>query len=145
MIVGTGRTGRLVSQTIGDNAWTGLEAIGFVDHASRFEPAGLPRLGTVDELGDVVTKHDIDHVFVALPLSRYGELPQVYAALEHVLVEVQLVPDLPQLAGMRIRTQEIDGVPFLSLRGNPHYGWGCVAKRTMDLVVGSLARLSPRR
>jgi exopolysaccharide biosynthesis polyprenyl glycosylphosphotransferase len=56
-----------------------------------------------------------------------------------VLVEVQLVPDLPNLAGMRIRSMEIDDVAFLSLRGNPQYGWRRLAKRSMDLAVGAAA------
>jgi Undecaprenyl-phosphate glucose phosphotransferase len=66
-------------------------------------------------------------------------LPRVYKALENLLVEVQLVPDVPQLAGMRVRTLEIDEVAFLSLRENPHSGWHRIAKRGMDLVVGTAA------
>ncbi len=69
-------------------------------------------------------------------------MPAVYRALEHVLVEVQLVPDLPQLAGMKLRSLEIDGVTFLSLRGDPHRGWGKLAKRSMDLALGSIALLA---
>jgi Undecaprenyl-phosphate glucose phosphotransferase len=139
VIVGCGRTGRLVSETIGRNAWTGLEAIGFVDEPGKLEPTTLKRLGTIDDLAEIVAAYKIDHVFVALPLARYGELPRVYRALEDLLVEVQLVPDLPGLAGMRVGTLEIDGVPFLSLRGSPHYGWGRLAKRSFDLVLGAMA------
>lgn len=139
VIVGAGRTGRLVARTIRENSWTGLEAVGFVDVPGKLDPTLLPRLGNIDQLGEIVDRHDVDHVFVALPLNRYGELPEVYRALSGLLVEVQLVPDLPQLAGMKIRTMEIDEVAFLSLRGNPHYGWGRVAKRSMDLAVGAMA------
>jgi Undecaprenyl-phosphate glucose phosphotransferase len=145
VIVGTGRTGRMVAATIGHNNWTGLEAVGYIDSPPKVEPSDLPRLGTIDELGKVVKRYDIDHVFIALPLVRYGELPTVYRALEELLVEVQLVPDLPNLAGMRIRSLEIDEVAFLSLRGNPHYGWRKLAKRGMDLALATLAlaALSP--
>lgn len=139
VIVGAGRTGRLVYDTIARNSWTGLEAVGFVDQPDRPQPTRLPVLGTIHELGEIVAAWDVDHVFVALPLSRYGELPGVYRALQDLLVEVQLVPDVPNLAGMKVRSLEIDGVPFLSLRGNPHCGWGSVAKRTMDLVLGGAA------
>lgn len=139
VIVGSGRAGRMVAETIGRNHWTGLEAIGYVDAPAKIEPHILPRLGQIDELGAIVAEHDIDHVFIALPLARYGELPAVYRALEDLLVEVQLVPDLPNLTGMRIRTMEIDEVAFLSLRGNPHYGWRRAAKRAMDLCVASVA------
>jgi Undecaprenyl-phosphate glucose phosphotransferase len=139
LIVGAGRTGQLVAKVIQNNGWTGLEAVGFVDHPARIEPTILPRLGTLEDLQRVVARHAIDHIFVALPFSRYGELPEVYRAVSQVLVEVQLVPDVPNLAGMRLQMLEIDGAAFLSLRQNPHQGWNRLAKRSMDLVVGSLA------
>jgi len=141
VIVGTGRHAQRVARTIQNNRWTGLEAVGFVDGCGKFEPQLLPRLGRVDQLDQIVAEHDIDHVFVALPASRCAELPQVYKAVSGVLVEVQLVPDIPDLAGMRLRTLEIDGVTFLSLRQNPHYGAARVAKRTMDVVLGAAALL----
>jgi len=139
VIVGAGRTGRLVARTIRANRWTGLEAVGFVDRPGGPEPTLLPRLGTIDQLEGIVAEHDVDHVFVALPLSRYGELPEVDRALSSVPVEVQLVPDVPNAAGMKLRMLEVDNVAFLGLRRNPHYGWPRAAKRAMDLVLGSLA------
>jgi Undecaprenyl-phosphate glucose phosphotransferase len=138
-IVGCGRMGRIVADLIEANRWTGLEAVGFIDLADKPRPARLPRIGSIEQLPDIVARHEIDHVFIALPLSRYGELPQVYRALEGLLVEVQLVPDVPQLAGMRVRTLEIDEVAFLSLRQNPHAGWHRLAKRGMDLALGAAA------
>lgn len=145
LIVGSGRTGRNLAKLIEKNRWTGLEPIGFVDAPGKLEPLGLPRLGEIGQLPEIIGSHNIDHVFVALPLARYGELPRVYQVLAGLLVEVQIVPDLPQLAGMRIRHLEIDEVPLLSLRENPHYGWRRSAKRGMDLALSAaaLVALSP--
>ncbi len=139
VIVGAGRTGRLVAKTIQNNRWTGLEAVGFIDRPGKKESSLLPRLGEINRIEQIVAEHDIDHVFVALPLSRYSELPKVYQALSRLTVEVQLVPDVPNAAGMKIRMAEVDNVAFLGLRQNPHYGWPRAAKRGMDLVLGSLA------
>ena len=145
VIVGCGRTGRLVAETIARNAWTGLEAVGFVDDKPKREPTGLPRLGTIAELSRVVERTDADHVFVALPLARYGELPRVYQQLDDLLVEVQLVPDRPNMAGMQIASIEVDNLSFIALRSNPQLGFGSALKRAMDLVGGAaaLALLSP--
>jgi Undecaprenyl-phosphate glucose phosphotransferase len=145
IIVGTGRTGRLAAQAIRNNSWTGLEAVGFVDHSERRGTALLPWLGRIDHLARIVVEHDVDHVFVALPLSRFGELPLVYRALADVLVDIQLVPEIPNLAGMRIRMVDIDNLTFLGLRQNPQYGWARAAKRAMDVVVamGALVVLGP--
>ncbi|MBN2296770.1 MAG: undecaprenyl-phosphate glucose phosphotransferase, partial [Pirellulales bacterium] len=145
LIVGAGRTGRLVAKTMADNQWTGIEAVGFVDRPGKVKPNTLPLVGTVEELPRLVEEHDVDHVFVALPLSRYAELPSVYAALSDVFAEVQLVPDVPNLAGMKLRMLHVDNVGFLELRRNPHCGWPSLIKRATDLVVGSaaLVLLSP--
>ncbi len=139
LIVGSGRSGQAVARTIRGNPWTGLEVVGCVDRPAKAEPGELRRLGDLGEIERVVAEHDIDHVFVALPLSRYGELPAVYQALSNLLVEVQLVPDLPHLTGMRLRMAEIGGAAFLSLRHNPHSGWARLAKRAMDLCLGTVA------
>ena len=138
-IVGAGRTGRMVADKLQRNRWTGLEPIGFVDAAAHREPVRLPRLGGIEDLAEIVARHQIDHVFIALPLNRYGELPRVYEALSGLLLDVQLVPEIPSLTGMRVRSMEIDDVAFLSLRENPHRGWERWAKRGMDLAFGSLA------
>lgn len=139
LIVGGGRTGELVAQTIADNSWTGLEAVGFVDKPGRRESKLLPQMGTIDEIAGIAAQHKIDHVFVALPLSRYGELPQIYQALSDVRVEVQLVPDVPGFTGIKPQLIEIDGVPFVTLRQDPHRGWPCLAKRAMDIFLGTAA------
>ena len=38
--------------------------------------------------------------FIALPLNRYGDARRVFAALAQTVVDVQLIADLPQMAGM---------------------------------------------
>ncbi len=139
VIVGAGRCGRKVAQAIARHHWTGLEAVGFLDDPRPMEPIELPRLGHLDQLEEVVTRYDVDHVFIALPLERYGELPRLYRALDQLLVDVQLVPDIPNLAGMKLAMLEIDQLAFLSLRENPHRGWHLLAKRGMDVVFGTLA------
>jgi Undecaprenyl-phosphate glucose phosphotransferase len=139
VIVGTGRTARVAAETIRNNAWTGLDLVGFVDRRRGGRLAGLPLLGSIDRLAEIVARREIDHVFVALPLSRYGELPEVYRGLSDVLVEIQLVPDLSDSAGMKLQIVEIDKVAFLGLRQSPHYGWPRLAKRAMDLALGSTA------
>jgi len=142
VIVGSGRLGRMVAKTIGNHSWTALEVVGFVDRPSPAGGRSRQCLGDIEELPELIARHDIDHVFVALPLARYGELPEVYRALSDLLVDVQLIPETPHVAGMRLRTLEIDDVAFLSLRANPHQGWHKLVKRGTDLVVGSAALIA---
>ena len=140
LVVGTGRTGRLAAKTIRNNDWTGLELVGFVDRKDRPTLDGVPYLGPLDRLTDLIAEHEVDHVFVALPLSRYAELPTVYGRLSETFCEVQLVPDLPDATAVLPTLTEIDNVGFLDLRRNPQRGWLRHLKRTGD-VLGAVAAL----
>jgi Undecaprenyl-phosphate glucose phosphotransferase len=145
LIVGGGRMARLVGDLLHRNRWAGVEVVGYVDTPGKPGPRGLAWLGPLEQLVPVIAAQRISHVFVALPLERYSELPQISRLLGDVLVDVQFVPDLPDLSGMRLRTLEFEGISCLTLRENPHHGWHRLIKRTMDLVLGSaaLVALSP--
>ncbi len=142
VLVGSGRMARLALDTLTTNRWAGTQIVGYVDRPGQRGVGSLPRLGDIDELPDVIARQGAEYVFVALPLERYGELPQVYAALANVLVEVHLVADVPSISGMSFRTLELDGVPIVSLRENPHFAWHRLAKRAVDLAVGAAAMLA---
>jgi Undecaprenyl-phosphate glucose phosphotransferase len=139
LVVGTGRIARKTVREIQNNDWTGLEPIGYVDRPDVSPPDDLPILGNVDDLPDLVERMAIDFVFICLPLRRYSEVRRVYAALSNVVVDVQLVPDLPNLGGMRLRTSQIGDLVFHGVREDPHAGWNRVVKRTTDLVLGTVA------
>ena len=57
----------------------------------------LDILGTTADLPALITKYGIDHVFIALPMSRYHDARRVFDTLSKSLVEVRLVADVPQL------------------------------------------------
>ncbi|MFW6125161.1 MAG: exopolysaccharide biosynthesis polyprenyl glycosylphosphotransferase, partial [Pirellulales bacterium] len=139
LVVGTGRIARKTVEAIRRNDWTGLEPIGYVDHAGARPPGDLPVLGRIDDLPELVERLAIDFVFVALPTERYPEIRRVYAALSNVVADVQLVPDLPQLSGMRLRMSRIDDLPLLGMRESPHEGWNRLVKRAMDLALATVA------
>ncbi len=138
LVVGSGRPVRRILRTLREQPWLGVQLVGYVDRRPRPQES-LPYLGTLEQLPSLVEKHQADRVLVALPFHRYGEMPAIYETLSQLLVEVSLVPDLHLLAGMRIRTTELDGLTVLSLRENPHVGWQRVAKRTLDLVLAGAA------
>jgi Undecaprenyl-phosphate glucose phosphotransferase len=60
-------------------------------------------------------------------------------------VEVRLVADVPNLAGLSLTTTNLDGLPVIGLRESPHFGLNVVVKRAMDVLLslGALIVLSP--
>jgi Undecaprenyl-phosphate glucose phosphotransferase len=140
LVVGTGRLARITVRTLRAVNWSGIQAVGHVeDEPHRGSGAELPVLGSIADLPVLVERHHIEHVFVALPLNRYGDARRVFSALSQTLVDVQLIADLPAMAGMTFTTTQIHGLTVIGLRENPHHGLNVIVKRAMDIVLASVA------
>jgi UDP-GlcNAc:undecaprenyl-phosphate GlcNAc-1-phosphate transferase len=68
LIYGAGLGGQLALKEIGNNSDLGLQAVGFIDdnlrlHGRRIQ--GYPVLGGMEELTDVIRKHDIKKIIVS--------------------------------------------------------------------------------
>ncbi|HXG12805.1 MAG TPA: undecaprenyl-phosphate glucose phosphotransferase [Gemmataceae bacterium] len=145
VIVGTGRVARKTARALRHASWMGFRNLGFVEDQPSRWTADLHILGTFADLPDLIKKYQIGHVFIALPLSRYADARRVFDILSQSLVEVRLVADVPNLAGLSLTTTNLDGLPVIGLRESPHFGLNVVVKRAMDIVLSlvALVVLSP--
>lgn len=139
VIVGTGRVARKTSRALRRAAWMGIRNLGFIENEPTRWTSDLNILGGFDDLPELIHKYRIGHVFIALPLSRYDEARRVFDILSQVVVEVRLVADVPNLAGLSLTTTNLDGLPVLGLRESPHFGLNVVVKRAMDIALASAA------
>lgn len=140
LIVGTSRLARRTARTLRAVSWSGIQPVGYVeDEGHRGPAADLPVVGSIAELPELVERHHIEHVFIALPLNRYTDARRVFAALSQTVVDVQLIADIPSIAGMTFHTTHLHGMTVVSLRESPHHGLNVVVKRTMDILLASVA------
>ncbi|MBX3386604.1 MAG: exopolysaccharide biosynthesis polyprenyl glycosylphosphotransferase [Phycisphaeraceae bacterium] len=142
-IVGTGRVAQIVARTFERNSWTGIRVSYFVSHLDQSrltECQGRPVMGGLKDLEPVLERFKPDAVYVALPRSHAGRIPEVLEQLERFAVDVRLVPDLnPRYLPQNMAVSELDGMPILSYRENPTSGLGGVTKRALDLLGGLAA------
>jgi Undecaprenyl-phosphate glucose phosphotransferase len=145
LIVGSGRGARRLANTLLRVNWLGIKNIGFVEENTSALSADLDVLGDFAQLPELITRYQVSHVFIALPFNRYDDVRRVFAILSQTVVEVRLVPDLPNLAGLSLTTANLDGLPLVGLRESPHFGLNIVVKRSMDVVLAlfGLIVLSP--
>lgn len=138
LIVGTGRTARKAAQALRNANWMGIRTVGFIeDRPNRFA-SDLNVLGSVPDLPRLVEEHKIEHVFIALPLNRLDGARRVFETLSRSMVEVRLIADVPNLAGLSLTTTILDGLPVVGLRESPHFGLNVVVKRAMDVTLSLL-------
>jgi Undecaprenyl-phosphate glucose phosphotransferase len=89
----------------------------------------------------LIQQYAIEHVFIALPLNRYADARRVFDVLSQSMVEVRLVADVPNLAGLSLTTTNLDGLPIVGLRESPHFGLNVVFKRVMDVILALIGLL----
>jgi Undecaprenyl-phosphate glucose phosphotransferase len=145
ILVGTGRVARKTARAFRRASWMGIKVMGHVEDQQTRWTEDLHILGTTDDLPRLIQHYGIEHVFICLPLSRYHEARRVFDVLSQTLVEVRLIADLPELAGVSLTTSNLDGLPVIGLRESPHFGLNVVIKRAMDIAMSlfGLIVLSP--
>jgi exopolysaccharide biosynthesis polyprenyl glycosylphosphotransferase len=144
LLVGAGRLGTEVAETLVGHPWTGFDVIGFLDDAPEKVGkmwAGLaPVLGDLGQAGQIVAQQDVDEVIIALPATAHHRLVDVVQALQDQPVNIYVIPDLVAVATIRPQVEDLWGIPVIGIRQPVISGLDAALKRAMD-VVGSLVGL----
>ncbi len=138
LIAGAGELGQLLVRKARYYSGLGLNVRGFVDD----DPAkqgkiieGVPVLGTLDDLREVIQTHQIQQLFIALPLSAHERLISILSTLDREYVDIKVVPDLVQYVALKGGVDELDGIPIVTLRETPLQGWNSIIKRGFDILL----------
>lgn len=103
------------------------------------EAPGVPVLGDLDAVREVVKQHGLDAVAVTggeCMNQRY--LRKLAWSLEDIDVELLVAPGLVEVAGPRLHIRPVIGVPLLEVEQPKFSGWTRVLKRTTDLTLASV-------
>jgi Undecaprenyl-phosphate glucose phosphotransferase len=137
LVAGTGDLGRLVAETIQAHRELGYRVIGFLGDGAPGALDGLPVLGGLDDGVRVAEAHAIDQLYVALPLEEHAKLLKLIKSVGNECLDIKVVPDLVQYATIQAALEDLDGIPIISLNEVPLRGWNSMAKRLMDVTLGS--------
>jgi FlaA1/EpsC-like NDP-sugar epimerase len=100
LIAGAGDAGGMIAKELVDNRQLGLKPVGFVDddikkHGHRLH--GLPVLGPVSKLGEIVQTYAIDEVITALPSARGKVIREIMQRATDAGVRNRTVPGLYEI------------------------------------------------
>jgi len=148
LIVGTGNLALDVTDRVHSHPELGIKIKGLLsDEKSQIgnELKGFKVLDTFENILNIVKDHNIDMVLITLPLSAHERLKSILDDIGDEMVSIMLIPDLLELATLRGDIGEFEGMPIISLRDTPLYGWNVVAKRVMDIMlsIAILLAVSP--
>ena len=138
LIVGTGSLGQDVTDRVHGHPELGIKIRGFLSEDNSQignELKGFKVLDTFENIRSVVMNQKIDMVLITLPLSAHEKLKDILNDIGDEMVSIMLIPDLLELATLRGGIGEFEGMPIISLRDTPLYGWNIVVKRVTDFVL----------
>jgi exopolysaccharide biosynthesis polyprenyl glycosylphosphotransferase len=135
VLVGTGEHIEDVAHALaaGDE---GINVIGFISLSPRPDN-GLVSLGTLDDVGEVVTAHRVDEVIIADPDFPQREAVELVDQCHQRAVTVRIAPSTMEILVHRAEFVPGQSVPLFELKPPVFEGFDYALKRTFDLV-GSL-------
>src|SRR3954452_23510743 len=142
LVLGSGEVALQLGQRMNRHAELGLEPIGYIDDDVH-EPGrlGIPRLGTLDSLPDLITFGRVDRVMIAFTRAKHEDLLHAIRVCRDAGVTVDVVPRLFEFLEGARTMEEVGGLPLLSISQPPFSPLSRFSKRTLDLMGASLALL----
>ncbi|MUK87410.1 NAD-dependent epimerase/dehydratase family protein [Ornithinibacillus sp. L9] len=121
LIVGAGAAGTMIARQLHQNHDNNeLLPVAFVDDDMgkwRMEIYGLPVLGSVRDIGRIVENHQIDHVVIAIPSLKNGELQQIVAKCNETKAVVQMIPKIEDLMTGKVSVSNLKNVEVEDVLG----------------------------
>lgn len=101
----------------------------------------LPFLGNLENLKEVILKHNIEEVIIALESSEHKSLQKILNQLDGYDVIVKVIPDMYDILAGSVRMDSIYGTPLIQVTQDIIKPWQVVTKRIGDIIVSALALL----
>ena len=144
LVLGAGALGKEVTRKLQGHRELGLQVVGFLDDdpgKAGGEFFGVPVMGPLSDLDQVLHELDIHQIYIALPLEAHKKMMRVLRTIDQACVDVRLVPDILQYATLKATIEDLDGTPVINLSQVPLQGWSSLVKRCMDISIAAAATL----
>lgn len=160
LIVGTGKLAHYLRHKISGNPWLNQQVVGYLGLAAGSpQAAGLTGtafegtsdfgqlgdsdvVGTIEDLVDIIDRHDVRTVYFAIPLAQSDLIESMYFQLLDRHVAVHWVPDIFSLLLVNHSVREMAGLPMLTLSETPLTGTRLLIKSIEDFVLSALLLLA---
>ncbi len=144
VVVGITDLGIQLERHLSDDPLLCTDVIGFFEDRS---PDRVPQacrgsiLGQAVHLPDFILQNNVDIVYITLPMTRHPRILRLLEVLRDSTVSIYFVPDLFVFNLVQARFDLVHGIPVVSVRESPFYGYHGISKRMCDLALSLVAFL----
>jgi len=147
LILGAGRVGTYLAESLSQHPQYGLQPIGFldIDPPRPGVSASHRILGRPEQLVEVLLDHQVRNVIVAFGSMRESELVDIIRTCDRLHCEIFVVPRLFELHHIGAEMDTAWGMPLTRLRRAAYRSRAWQVKRAIDIAFSGFAlmMLSP--
>jgi exopolysaccharide biosynthesis polyprenyl glycosylphosphotransferase len=99
----------------------------------------LPQLGHLSELEEIIDKHNIEEVIIAVDSSEHHLLENILTRLSYRPVVVKILPDLYDIISGSVKTSNVYDAVLIHIHPDLMPDWQRVCKRTIDIIASLTA------
>lgn len=144
VVAGVNEIGLKLAQQFQENPYLGTQVLGFFDDRS---PKRLPSgeeatpLGRLSELAEFVKRHQVDAIYLALPMATQPRILALLDDLKDTTASIYFVPDIFVTDLIQGRVDNVGGMAVVAVCDTPFTGLNNVVKRLSDIVLSSFILL----
>ncbi len=121
----------------------GFAAIGCVSTSDAVDAdTGLPLMGELDELQEIIRRERVECVFVASSAVSPQDMIDISRACRQAEVEMRVSANLPDILTSRLSIQPIDEIMALYLKPVRFTATQAVLKRCFDLLIAAVTSIA---
>lgn len=120
LIIGAGAAGTMVARQLKFNHDGELRPVGFIDDdlkKQHLDIMGIPVLGGLEKVEEVVEKLEIDYIIIAIPSLSKKELNRIVTACSRTKAKTQIIPKLEDIMLGLVSVSEFRDVQVEDLLG----------------------------
>lgn len=140
LLVGSGDMARIVLQRILWSPHLGYQLIGIINgnHEEETTILGIPVLGRLEDIPEVIEQYDINEVLIAIPEEGHRAAVRVLSFCEGARVTIKIFPDVFEFVTSQATIDDLGGLPLLSVRDYALRGYLLIFKRAMDIIGSAI-------
>ena len=142
LIMGSNGNACAIYKEITDQKFSsGSNIVGFVnvfDYDVYKVGKYLPHLGNYRDVAEVIKKHDIEEVIIAIERSETETIDMILALLESTDVVVKIIPLMQELVFGAVKQEGIWQASLIQVTPEPMPVWQQVVKRLFDIIISIL-------
>jgi exopolysaccharide biosynthesis polyprenyl glycosylphosphotransferase len=142
IILGDGKSGKLLAAKLLFENPIGLEVVGFVDDDKEIGEvivSDAEVLGRFNDLEDLIKKYHVDELIIAVDSENYDKLLNVIDLCKKLGINIRITSELFDVVAEKVATEKYSDIPVIDVSSHYNNGITLALKRFTDIIISSLA------